>query len=273
MPLIVVPTPIGNLEDITLRSLRALRSADCIACEDTRRTRILCTRYALKKTLLSYHEHNERGRTEQILGYLREGKTVALVSDAGTPGISDPGEVLLREVIAQGLPLEILPGPTALIPGLLYSGLPARPFLFAGFLSDKKSERKKELEKLEPLEVTLIFYLSPHKAVAHLEDLEALLGNRPAALVREISKIHEEVLRFTLGELRGRGEETPFRGELVLVVEGKQPEPPSEDLWLEKMEELLLQERSPRDIVQEISEMYGVPKNAIKNALFSRKSR
>ena len=273
MPLIVVPTPIGNLEDITLRSLRALRSADCIACEDTRRTRILCTRYALKKPLLSYHEHNERGRTEQILGYLQEGKTVALVSDAGTPGISDPGEVLLRQVIAQGLPLEILPGPTALIPGLLYSGLPSRPFLFAGFLSDKKSERRKELEKLEPLEATLIFYLSPHKAVAHLEDMETHLGNRPAALVREISKIHEEVLRFTLGELRARGEHTPFRGELVLVVEGKQLQALPEDLWLEKMEELLSQELSPKDIVREISETYGVPKNAIKNALFSRKRR
>ncbi|HOO64836.1 MAG TPA: rRNA small subunit methyltransferase 1, partial [Synergistaceae bacterium] len=145
MSLTVVPTPIGNLEDITLRGLRALRTADIIACEDTRRTRILCTRYALKKPLLSYHEHNERGRTEQILQRLREGQKVALVSDAGTPGISDPGAILINAVIAEGLPLEILPGATALIPGLLYSGLSSRPFLFAGFLNDKASSRRKEL--------------------------------------------------------------------------------------------------------------------------------
>ncbi len=273
MPLTVVPTPIGNLEDITLRSLRALRSADIIACEDTRRTRILCTRYAIKKPLLSYHEHNERGRTEQILEYLREGKHVALVSDAGTPGISDPGEVLLHAVIHQGFPLEILPGATALIPGLLYSGLSSRPFLFAGFLSDKSSARKKEIQDLEPLEATLLLYLSPHKALAHLTDLEALLGNRPAALVREISKIHEEVRRSTLGELRKEAELAPFRGELVLVVEGKKKEETSPDLWQRRMEELLSEEISPKEIVREISEVYGIPKNAIKNALFARKSR
>ncbi len=270
MPLTVVPTPIGNLEDITLRGLRALRNADIIACEDTRRTRILCTRYVLKKPLISYHEHNERGRTEQILQRLREGQKVALVSDAGTPGISDPGAVLIGAVIAEGLPLEILPGATALIPGLLYSGLSSRPFLFAGFLSDKASQRKKELEKLEPLEATLLFYLSPHKALPHLADMEALLGNRSAALIREISKIHEEVLRSSLGELRRLAEAEPFRGELVLAVEGKVREESSPDLWRQRAEKLLQEGASPKDIVREIAEEYGIPKNAIKSLLFSQ---
>ncbi len=270
MPLIVVPTPIGNLEDVTLRALRALKEADIIACEDTRRTRILCQKYAIATPLLSCHEHNERSRAKTLLHRLREGQTVALVSDAGTPGISDPGAILLKEVLEEGLPLEVLPGATAFVPALLYSGLPSESFLFMGFLGPKRGLRRKALEKIRSFEGTLIFYVSPHKAQAHLEDMAAVLGDRPASLVREISKVHEETLKSTLEGLYQRASEEPFRGELVLVVGGAEKEFPELRELEERIEALLNQGYSPKEVAVHMAEVYNVSKNQVKEMLFSR---
>jgi 16S rRNA (cytidine1402-2'-O)-methyltransferase len=224
MPLILVPTPIGNLEDITLRGLRALREADRVACEDTRRTLRLLNAYEIRKPLISCHEHNERGRIEGLLARLREGERIALVSDAGTPGISDPGALLVAAAIREGIPVEALPGANALLPALLLSGLSPERFLFAGFLKGRTSQKRARLRDLSPRPETLIFYVSPHRVLSELELFAAELGeDRPAALVREISKVHEEAIRGDLAEIRRRIEASAPRGELVLVVAGREP--------------------------------------------------
>lgn len=268
MPLIVVPTPIGHLEDMTLRGLRVLREAHVIACEDTRRTLQLLNRYGIRTPLLSCHEHNERVRTRELLDRVRNGETVALVSDAGTPGLSDPGAFLLAAARAAGLPVDVLPGATALVPGLLLSGLPPQPFTFYGFLPDGGGDRRRALEILATHPWTLVFYLSPHKAEKHLEDLAAAWGPRPSALVREISKIHQEVKSGTLPELleQVRG---GVRGELVLVVSGAPDVPPDEDTWQEEARNMFSAGQSWREIAKDLGERYGIPKNRIKALLFA----
>lgn len=268
MPLIVVPTPIGHLEDMTLRGLRGLREASVIACEDTRRTLQLLNRYNIRTPLVSCHEHNERSRTRELLDRLRKGETVALVSDAGTPGLSDPGAFLLAAAREAGLAVDVLPGATALVPGLLLSGLPPQPFTFYGFLPDGGGDRRRALERLESCPWTLVFYLSPHKAEKHLEDLAAAWGPRPSALVREISKIHQEVLSGTLPELLERAREG-LRGELVLVVGGA-PEVVADDaVWQQEARDRASSGHPWREIAKELGERYGIPKNRIKTLLFS----
>lgn len=268
MPLIVVPTPIGHLEDITLRALRVLREAHVIACEDTRRTLQLLQRYRIRTPLLSYHEHNERTRAETLLERLRHGETVALVSDAGTPGLSDPGSVLLDAVIRENLPLDVLPGPTAIVPGLLLSGMSPQPFSFFGFLPDGAGERRRVLTTLKSHPWTLVLYLSPHKAEKHLEDMAELFGDRPATLVREISKVHQETIPGTLISLVERAR-SGLRGELVLVVAGAPEMVLDEGTWQKTAWLRLEAGESPYDIVKDMAERYGIPKNRIKALLFS----
>jgi 16S rRNA (cytidine1402-2'-O)-methyltransferase len=218
--LYVVATPIGNLEDITHRALRVLREVDIIACEDTRHTRKLLNHYGIKTKVTSYHDHNERERTVELLQALASGANVAIVSDAGTPSISDPGFRLVNEAGAQGLPVVVLPGPTALIAALVASGLPTDEFFFAGFLPARSGSRRTRLAELRELLATLIFYEAPHRIAATLRDAREILGERKAVVARELTKIHEEIVRGRLSELAERfGSEEKARGEIVLVID------------------------------------------------------
>ncbi|MBM4333104.1 MAG: 16S rRNA (cytidine(1402)-2'-O)-methyltransferase [Deltaproteobacteria bacterium] len=218
--LYIVSTPIGNLEDITLRALRVLKEVDLIAAEDTRRTRQILSHYGIHKPLISYHEHNRRMREESLLAEIREGRNVALVTDAGTPGISDPGEHLVKRAIQESIPLVPIPGPSALVAALSVSGLPTESFLFYGFLPAKAAARKKLLLSLKERAETLILYESPKRLSAFLEDAAQILNERQVVVAREMTKVYEEVYRGTAGEiLRTLGEEE-VKGEVTIVIEG-----------------------------------------------------
>jgi 16S rRNA (cytidine1402-2'-O)-methyltransferase len=223
--LYLVPTPIGNLEDITHRALRVLREVDIIACEDTRHTRKLLNHYDVKTKVTSYHDHNERERTAELLQALASGASVAIVSDAGTPSISDPGFRLVKAASTQGISVVALPGPTALIAALVASGLPTDEFFFAGFLPARSGARRARLAELGELPATLIFYEAPHRIAATLRDALDMLGERAAVVARELTKIHEEILRGRLSELAERfGSEEKARGEIVLLIDRTQIE-------------------------------------------------
>ena len=213
--LIVCPTPIGNLEDVTLRVLAALANADLIACEDTRHTRVLLDHHGITARLVSFHEHNERARARELAQRIRAGSVVALVSDAGTPLVSDPGFVLLQECLAEGLPIEVLPGPSAVLTALIASGLPADRWRFVGFLPRKASERE---QLLECAEETLVAFESPRRLAATLAQLAALDPERPLAVCRELTKVHEEVRRGNAAQLADYYRESAARGEVVIVV-------------------------------------------------------
>jgi 16S rRNA (cytidine1402-2'-O)-methyltransferase len=196
--LYVVSTPIGNLEDITLRALRVLKEVDLVAAEDTRRTRQLLTHYGIRQPLISYHEFNRRLREETLLKELREGRSIALVTDAGTPGISDPGEDLVKRAVQESIPLVPIPGPSALIAALSVSGLPTENFLFYGFLPSKAGARQKLIQSLKDRGETLVFYESPRRLRSFLEDSARILGDRLVVVAREITKVYEEVYRGTI---------------------------------------------------------------------------
>ena len=223
--LVIVATPIGNLSDISARALEALRNADIIACEDTRQTLKLLNHFGIQKTLVSYHDFNEEKKAAELGGRIREGLTVALVSDAGTPGISDPGYRLVRYCREQDLNIVSIPGPNAAVTALAASGLPSDEFFFVGFLPSKKTARREKLEILRSLAATLIFYEAPHRIQGTLIDLLEILGDREACVVRELTKLHEEFLFGKLSSIQGKVKE---RGEFVIVVSGnageKQPD-------------------------------------------------
>jgi 16S rRNA (cytidine1402-2'-O)-methyltransferase len=222
--LFVVATPLGNLEDLSLRAVRVLREAALVACEDTRRTSALLRAHDIKTPITSYFEHNERWKGARLLEALREGRDVALVSDAGTPGISDPGYRLVRDARAAGLPVVPVPGPSAAIAALSVSGLPTDRFLFVGFLPAKAGARRRAIEGLAAERPTLVLYESPVRVVEALADLEALLGDREAFLCREATKLHEEYVRGRLSALRASlAARDRVRGEIVLVVAGAGP--------------------------------------------------
>ncbi|HZF09703.1 MAG TPA: 16S rRNA (cytidine(1402)-2'-O)-methyltransferase [Thermoanaerobaculia bacterium] len=224
--LLVVATPIGNLDDLTPRARAAFAAADLVACEDTRHTGRLLHHLGIKKPLVSLHEHNERQRLPRLLADLEAGATIALASDAGTPLLSDPGFLLVREAAARGIRIEPLPGPSALLAALVVSGLPPHPFTFAGFPPPKSGKRRTFFRGFSALPHTLIFYESPHRLLASLDDAVAELGDRPAAIGRELTKLHEEVLRGPLAALREElGGRPGIKGELVIVV-GNQIHPP-----------------------------------------------
>ncbi|MBP5307957.1 MAG: 16S rRNA (cytidine(1402)-2'-O)-methyltransferase [Clostridia bacterium] len=214
--LYVVATPIGNLKDISYRAVETLNSVDVIACEDTRHSLKLLAAYGIKKPLLSYHKFNEKETADKLADMLAEGKNVALISDAGTPVISDPGNVLIKVLIERGLEYTVVPGANAFVPALVMSGFDASRFVFFGFLPEKAKEKKELLEKYRSADATLIFYSAPHDVVKDVQFLYSALGSRRACAVREITKLHESVLRFDLAD--GYTEEP--RGEYVLLVEG-----------------------------------------------------
>lgn len=217
--LLVVSTPIGNLEDLSPRARRALAEADLIACEDTRHTGRLLTHLGLRKSLVSLHEHNERQRLPRLLADLERGLTVALASDAGTPLLSDPGFVLVREAAARGIVVEAIPGASAALAALVVSGLPPYPFTFAGFPPFREGKRKSFYRDLGNLGHTLVVFESPHRLLASLADAEAELGDRPAAVARELTKLHEETLRGPLSSLRATLSARPsLKGEFVVVI-------------------------------------------------------
>lgn len=217
--LYIVSTPIGNLEDITYRAVRVLKEADWIACEDTRTTRRLLDHYGIQTRLLSYHEHNEAERTEDLIERLRQGDTGALVSDAGTPLLSDPGYRVVRAAVHEGIRVEALPGPSALLAGLVVSGLPTDQFHFAGFLPAKQGQRTRLLESLRDEPATLIFYEAPHRILESLEDIAATLGEREIVVARELTKMHEEVLRGTASQIAGElAARDAIRGEFVVMI-------------------------------------------------------
>lgn len=220
--LLVVATPIGNLDDLTARAQAAFAQADLIACEDTRHTGRLLAHLGIKKPLISLHEHNERQRLPRLLADLEEGKVIAVASDAGTPLLSDPGFLLVREAAARGIRIEPVPGPSALLAALVASGLPPYPFTFAGFPPPKSGKRRTFYKEWAGLGHTLIVFESPHRLLASLEDALAELGDRPAAVARELTKLHEEILRGPLSELLETLRARPaLKGEFVVVIDGR----------------------------------------------------
>ncbi len=217
--LYIVATPIGNLEDITLRAIRVLKEADAIAAEDTRHTQKLLSKFDIHTPLTSYHDHNKEEKAPVLVSRLLEGKSIALVSDAGTPGISDPGYFLINLAIDQKVPVVPIPGATAAIAALSVSGLPTDRFVFEGFLPSKHTARMKRLTELAKEERTLIFYEAPHRIMQALEDMQTVLGDRKAVLTRELTKVHEQVLRGRIPDVRRQLEAGSMKGEFTIIVE------------------------------------------------------
>jgi 16S rRNA (cytidine1402-2'-O)-methyltransferase len=222
--LYLVATPIGNLEDITLRALRILKEVDQIACEDTRHTQKLLNHYNIQKPLISYHEHNEMTRAPELVLAMEQGSQIALVSDAGMPLVSDPGYRLVTLSVRHHLPVVPIPGAAALLAALSASGLPNEEFLFAGFLPARAGERRRVLERLRIEDRTIIFYEAPHRIEETLADAREILGDRPACLAREVTKLHEEFRRGALSELSASISERPARGEITLLIGAVPPE-------------------------------------------------
>lgn len=219
-PLFIVSTPIGNLEDITLRALRILKEVDIIAAEDTRKTRKLLSHYKIQKPLTSYFEHNEKVKTGLLINILKSGKRIALVSEAGTPTISDPGYRLVKEAIKESIPVIPIPGVSAAIAALSISGLPIHRFTFEGFLPAKAGKRRNFLKKIASEERTMIFYESPYRIYVTIRDMIEIFGDRPAMLAREITKMHEEVMYGTLSTIQKKMENVKPKGEITIVIEG-----------------------------------------------------
>lgn len=233
--LYIVATPIGHLDDITLRALRVMREADLIACEDTRHTRKLLEHFGIAKPMISYHEHNESTRTPELMERLEGGANVALVSDAGTPLVSDPGYRLVTAAIAAGVSVVPVPGPSAALGALAAAGLATDSFRFCGFLPTKAAQRRERLEELRHETCTLIFYETPHRILGALDDVAAVLGARPVVVARELTKVHEEFLRGTAAELRAELAARPVvRGEITLLVGKAEREASNDDSPVEE---------------------------------------
>lgn len=264
----LVATPIGNLEDITIRALNTLKSADIIAAEDTRHTLGLLNHFEIKKPLFSYHEHNQRESGEKLIQMALEGKNIALVTDAGTPGISDPGEGIVKLAIENGIRVYLVPGAAALIYGLVVSGLATSRFVFEGFLPTDNKSRRERFNSLENEERTIIFYEAPHKLQKTLGDLYEVFGNRKIALCRELTKKHEEINRCTLSEAIEEFKDKKPLGEFVLVMEGKDRQEIEKER-MEQFEELSIEEHirmlmekgiSKKDAIKEVARERKLPK-------------
>jgi 16S rRNA (cytidine1402-2'-O)-methyltransferase len=262
--LYIVSTPIGNLEDITLRALSVLKEVDFIAAEDTRHSLKLLSHYGISKPLISYWREREKIKSVEILEKLHSGRSVALISDAGTPGISDPGAVLIKKAIEEKIQVISIPGPSALIAALSLSGLPTNEFTFLGFLPSKKIRRQKVLKDLSLEPRTLIFYEAPHRVLETLEDMEKIFAERKAALAKEITKIHETVLRGSISEILNKLEKTTIAGEYIIVLEGKTAENRliTRDVLLE-ISSLMKKGVSRKEAVKKIAEAYGLSKKEL----------
>ena len=271
--LYLVPTPIGNLGDISIRCRQTLEQADFIAAEDTRVSLKLLNHLGIKKSLVSYFEHNKAQKGEQIVARILAGETCALVSDAGSPAISDPGEDLVKQCAAAGITVCAIPGPCAVITALSISGQSTGRFCFEGFLSTAKKSRREHLDSLKNEKRTMIFYEAPHKLPATLESMaEAFGGDRPISLCRELTKLHEEVIRTTLSGAIALYSQQPPKGEFVLVVAGA-PEQEEETATVQdaksRVEELMAQGLSRKDAVKQTAQELNLPKNAVYEAALS----
>jgi 16S rRNA (cytidine1402-2'-O)-methyltransferase len=265
--LVVCPTPIGNLGDVTLRVLDALRDADVVACEDTRRTRVLLDRYEIAGTLVSYHEHNERERARELVGRIRRGTVVALVSDAGMPLVSDPGYALVQACLVAEVPVEVLPGPSSVVTALVASGLPAERWRFVGFLPRKRAELERVLSGSPE---TLVAFESPGRLPATLDVLTALDPERPIAVCRELTKLYEEVRRGSAAELAAYYTQNPPRGEIVLVVGASASGDADRDEALAALRALVDAGARARRAAGVVAELTGVSANELYRALAVR---
>jgi 16S rRNA (cytidine1402-2'-O)-methyltransferase len=263
--LYICPTPIGNLEDITLRTIKVLNEVDLIAAEDTRHTLKLLNHYNIKKPLISYHEHNKITAGEKILEEIKKGKNIALVTDAGMPGISDPGEDIIKRCIEENIELVALPGPTAFVLALVLSGLSTESFVFEGFLPSKGKERKDRLNKLKNETRTIILYEAPHRIISLLKDLLEALGNRKIAISRELTKIHEETFRGTIQEAIEKFESQNPKGEFVLVVEGTDVEEQSFDhISIKEHIKMYMDEGlSKKESIKKVAKERNIPKSQV----------
>ena len=262
--LYVVATPIGNLEDMTYRAVRVLKDAHWVACEDTRTTKHLLDHYGIHTRTISYHEHNEAHRTEDLIARLQQGETGALVSDAGTPLLSDPGYRIVRAAVEAGIRVEAIPGASALLAGLVVSGLPTDQFHFGGFLPPKQGQRTRVLESLRDEPATLIFYEAPHRILESLEDIAATLGEREVVVARELTKFHEEVLRGTPAEIRATLESRDaIRGEFVVLI-AKASAPLHDDTPPEEAVEALVRAGVNRmDAMKTVARQRGLSKRDV----------
>lgn len=259
--LYLCPTPIGNLEDITLRAIRVLGACAALYCEDTRRTALLMNHLGLKRPLMACHTHNEAQRAEEIAGRVLSGEAVAYVSDAGMPGISDPGERLVRHCIEKGVPFCVLPGPSASLTALVLSGLPAAEAVFAGFLPRSGKERREAVARLARHRGAVIFYESPLRVAETAHDLLAAWGDRPAVLCRELTKVYEEAVRATLSGLAAQYKDAPPKGECVLLVGGLPEGGPAAGDLDATLTRLLSEGLSPKDAARQASALLDVPRN------------
>lgn len=263
--LYLCPTPIGNLDDITLRVLKVLKEADLVACEDTRHSLKLLNHFDIKAKRVSYHEHNKKARGPELIAQLKAGLTIALISDAGMPGLSDPGADLVALAIAENIPFTVLPGPSALLPALVGSGFDTQRFTFVGFLEAQASKRKKQLEALKVYPDTLILYEAPHRLLSTLKMSEVILGDRRAVVCREISKRYETFHRGSLSELISQFENTDPKGELVLLLEGRQePEEVTFEETVEQHLQRLIAEGVPKkEAVKQVAKARGLKKQDV----------
>ncbi|ABR46334.1 Uroporphyrin-III C/tetrapyrrole (Corrin/Porphyrin) methyltransferase [Alkaliphilus metalliredigens QYMF] len=266
--LYICPTPIGNLEDITLRVLNTLKAVDVIAAEDTRHTLRLLNHFEIQKPLTSYHEHNRMSKGPQLVNKLLQGEKIALVSDAGMPGISDPGEDLIKLCIEEDIPVEVLPGATAGILALVASGLDARRFSFEGFLDRDKKKKKERLEQIKHEDRTLIFYEAPHRLKETLKSLSEVLGNRQAVVGRELTKKFEEFIRGDFETLLAHFQENPPRGEIVLLCEGGVPSDHQEEAFKdltiqEHLIQLIEAGMDKKQAIKEVAKARKVPKRDV----------
>lgn len=261
--LYIVATPIGNLEDITLRALETLRKVDYIACEDTEHSLKLLNFYEIKKPLISYWSEREKVRAEEIILKIKAGHSVALITDAGTPGISDPGSVVIGRAIEEGIELVAVPGASALIAALCISGLSTEEFTFIGFLPVKESQRRKKLLELSTERRTLVFYEAPHRILNTLYDMVEIFGQRRACVAKELTKIYEEVIRGTLSEIIESLEESKIAGEYVIVVEGASERQRSIEEALEELRELMKRGKGRKEAASIVAELYGLSKKEL----------
>jgi len=265
--LYLVATPIGNLEDITYRAVRLLKEADIIACEDTRHTRKLLAHFGISKPLVSYHEHNEEQRAEELIERLREGESVALVSDAGMPVVSDPGYRLVRRAAEEGIPVVPAPGPSAALTALAASGLPSDRFTFLGFLPPRGAQRRETLRRIAEMDTTVILFEAPHRILATLDDLRQVAGDRAIVAAREMTKIHEEFLRGTAEEVREElARRNSIKGEFTIVI-GKPPEKeapePDEQAIRAAVDEQMAAGASRMEAIKAVARRYKLPKRRV----------
>ncbi len=260
--LYIIPTPIGNMNDMTFRAINTLKEVDVIFAEDTRVTKQLLTHFEIKKTLISSHLYNEKNNCDKELDYLKQGKNIAVVSDRGTPVISDPGYILVRKAIENDYNVVCLPGANALIPAYVMSGISGGPFTFYGFLNSKETKRKKELKELAEYKFPIIFYEAPHRIMPTLKNIKEIFGNRQGVIAREITKKYEEIIRGTIDELIKNAED--LKGELVVIIDGNHQEKDFSDLSIIDHINIYLKEgKSSKDAIKLVAKDRNIPKSEV----------